>query len=240
MKLCKICQTEKSSDEFHRNKNARDGLMTICKLCNCAKSKRWVRDNSERHARSCKSYRDKNKDACVARAQSWAENNRERSREIKAAWKKRNKETTRRHAREGYARNNAVILERKRIARSINRTYDREYLRKRRQSNPMQQLRDNVGNALRSALKANKGGRKWEEIVGYNSEVLKLWLESKFQPGMSWDNYGEWHIDHKRPVSWFDFSVKPLEVARECWALENLQPLWAIENHRKGNRYETC
>jgi hypothetical protein len=97
-----------------------------------------------------------------------------------------------------------------------------------------------MSSRMRRLLKQNKAGRSWEKITGYNNEALRIWLESKFQPGMSWENYGQWHIDHIRPVSSFDFSVEPLEVARHCWALENLQPLWAIDNMRKGAKYEIC
>jgi hypothetical protein len=52
---------------------------------------------------------------------------------------------------------------------------------------------------------------------------------------MSWENRSEWHIDHRRPVSSFNFlSVDDPEFL-ECWALSNLQPLWAADNIRKGN-----
>lgn len=53
---------------------------------------------------------------------------------------------------------------------------------------------------------------------------------------MSWDNYGEWHIDHKIPDCKFNYiSVNDKEF-QKCWALKNLQPLWAIENLRKGSK----
>jgi hypothetical protein len=52
--------------------------------------------------------------------------------------------------------------------------------------------------------------------------------------GMSWDSYGEWHVDHVRPCSLFD--QRDAVQFAECWALSNLQPLWAEDNVRKGNR----
>ena len=59
-----------------------------------------------------------------------------------------------------------------------------------------------------------------------------------FQPGMSWDNYGKygWHVDHRIPVSSFNIISYDCDDFRKCWALENLQPLWAIDNIRKGNK----
>lgn len=72
----------------------------------------------------------------------------------------------------------------------------------------------------------------------YSPEDLKVHLESKFQPGMSWDNYGEWEIDHVRPHSWFDYSSVEENEFQQCWALSNLQPMWAKENKQKSNLYE--
>lgn len=59
-------------------------------------------------------------------------------------------------------------------------------------------------------------------------------MESLFEDGMSWDNHGEWHIDHIKPVSLFN----PKEKASVVNSLKNLQPLWAHENLSKGNKYK--
>lgn len=72
------------------------------------------------------------------------------------------------------------------------------------------------------------------KLLGYTSGELKLHIESLFKDGMMWDNFGEWHVDHIKPVSKFDKSELPSVVN----ALSNLQPLWAGENLRKGVRYE--
>lgn len=70
--------------------------------------------------------------------------------------------------------------------------------------------------------------------LGYSLAELKVHLESLFRPGMSWENYGAWHIDHVRPCCMFDFSIP--EQFAEGWALDNLQPLWKRENLSKGNK----
>ncbi len=53
---------------------------------------------------------------------------------------------------------------------------------------------------------------------------------------MTWDNYGEWHIDHIKPCALFDFTKE--EQQRECFHYTNLQPLWAKDNMRKSDKYE--
>lgn len=93
---------------------------------------------------------------------------------------------------------------------------------------------------IRRSLNGNKGGRHWESLVGYTLEQLKDHLESLFQSGMLWDNYGfyGWHIDHKRPISSFSFTEPEDEEFKQCWALENLQPLWAEDNIKKSDKWE--
>lgn len=76
------------------------------------------------------------------------------------------------------------------------------------------------------------------ESLGYTIEELRAHLESQFTEDMSWENYGEWHIDHVRPESWFFYSDTTDDNFKKCWSLENLQPMWASENIKKGNKYE--
>lgn len=86
----------------------------------------------------------------------------------------------------------------------------------------------------KALLPGVKAGRKWESLVGYTVDELKVHLESLFQPGMTWGNIGEWEIDHIRPVKYFNFS-KPEHIDfKRCWALDNLQPLWKHDNRTKS------
>ena len=90
-------------------------------------------------------------------------------------------------------------------------------------------------------IKKNNVSKKAKTFhaIGYTIDELMQHLESQFSPIMTWDNYGEvWHIDHKRPVSWFNYNGTNDDEFKECWALSNLQPLLATDNIRKGNRWE--
>ena len=72
------------------------------------------------------------------------------------------------------------------------------------------------------------------ELIGCSIKELKQHLESKFREGMSWENHGEWHIDHIRPCA--DFDLTNPDEQKKCFHFSNLQPLWAVENLRKSNK----
>lgn len=92
----------------------------------------------------------------------------------------------------------------------------------------------NMKNRLYIALRRKKHGLPWEGILGYSARDLMSHLESLFANGMTWANYGKWEIDHIRPIASFKFtSIRDTDF-KECWALKNLQPLWAADNRRKA------
>jgi len=97
-----------------------------------------------------------------------------------------------------------------------------------------------VNNATRCmiwySLKGNKNKHHWEDLVGYSLAELMEHLEPQFQKGMTWENYGKWHVDHIRPIADFNFTSPDDPEFKACWSLWNLQPLWAKENQRKGTK----
>lgn len=77
---------------------------------------------------------------------------------------------------------------------------------------------------------------KTPELVGCSIMNLKTHLESKFTEGMTFENYGEWHIDHIRPCA--SFNLEDPEEQKKCFHWTNLQPLWALDNIRKGDKWD--
>lgn len=101
-------------------------------------------------------------------------------------------------------------------------------------ANPSARVRAAVAARLWAALKGRSDGHLFSRL-GYTVNELMSHLENRFASGMSWENYGDWHVDHKRPCALFDLTIA--EQFAECWSLENLQPLWAEDNIRKGAKY---
>ena len=112
----------------------------------------------------------------------------------------------------------------------------REYRAKRSASDPGFRMRHILATRLCGLLRF-KGTKSAStlSLLGCSIEELKRHLQLQFRPGMSWDNYGEWHIDHKRPCASFDLADP--EQQRACFNFSNLQPLWAVDNMRKGAKH---
>ena len=93
-------------------------------------------------------------------------------------------------------------------------------------------LRARVREALRwSGAQKSKSTM---DLVGCSIPELRKRLTQQFLPGMTWDNYGEWHIDHIRPCASFDLTDP--EQQKQCFHYSNLQPLWAADNLRKEHQ----
>lgn len=80
----------------------------------------------------------------------------------------------------------------------------------------------------------------WTRLLGYRVADLEKHLESLFEPGMTWERFlaGDIEIDHSRPMTMHPYRSSSEPLFHECWAITNLQPMWKIENRKKGNRYE--
>ncbi len=92
-------------------------------------------------------------------------------------------------------------------------------------------IRGSMGKRVKEIL--GYKSEKYYELIGCTSIELTRHLESLFKPGMTWENYGDWHVDHKTPCRAFDLSVK--EERLKCFHYTNLQPLWAAENLAKSD-----
>lgn len=149
------------------------------------------------------------------RKRSWSEANRTALLAGKSAW---------------YAANRESIRVRSKLYRQRNK----EKIKAEYASNPKARVSRNMSNNIRYCIGRKKNGARWESLVGYTLSDLTSHLERQFVRGMSWDNYGEWHIDHILPIAGFEFETASDPEFRAAWALSNLRPLWARENQSKS------
>lgn len=166
-----------------------------------------------------KSYYNKNKEQIKLTVSTYRKNNSEKIKELKEKIYKRDKEK--------------ILLSNK-IYRENNREKRNEYIKNRRLTDPIFKLKHLVNSRMRVFMISHNITKKNKtfDIVGCSPEFLKEHLESQFIDGMNWDNRSEWYIDHIIPLS---SGKTEDEIIRLCH-YTNLQPLWAIDNMKKGGK----
>jgi len=162
---------------------------------------------------SDKRYYNKHKDTIKEYQQTWSKENRELLRDYHQKWRTKNRE-------------------------QLNQ-WKRKYESDRINNNPKYKLHRRISTALYSHLKGygiNKESTVFKTL-SYDLNTLKHHIETLFTSGMSWDNYGEWHIDHVIPMSMFKFDTINDFEFKKCWELNNLQPLWRTSRFIDGEYY---
>lgn len=127
--------------------------------------------------------------------------------------------------------------------------YDREILKRehlkrcaamyrwKMRLDPQYRLSRRAAGTLSRCLAGNTvGARTWQRYFDFTQDEFRAHITKCFRPGMTWANYGAWEIDHIRPISSFRYASTDDDEYRKCWSLENLHPLWRIENQMKGAR----
>lgn len=198
--------------------------MKICSYCKIEKDTSYfakhknTKDKLKHQCKSCeKDYRDKNKDKTKA--------NYQKNKKIIS-------EKQKLYRLENYNK----IIERERNYDKKNRLVRNLYKQNRRNTDFLFKLICNIRNLIGISFRKNGYNKdsKTNKILGCTYEEFKQHLEKQFTEGMSWDNQGEWHLDHIYPVS----LAKTEEEIIKLNHYTNFQPLWAEENIRKGNRLD--
>lgn len=263
MKLCKKCDINKDFLEFSKSNRSKDGLNSWCKECNKDYLKKYYLENKDSYSNKSKEYYNYNSDKIKEKSRNWRENNIEYVKEYNKDYYLENKEKLTEYKKDHYINNKDSYLDKSKKWkkenrelylnclkewRKVNKKYNREYLRNWFANNPekRKEYYDNLRlnsphivawrTVLKNAIQRinTKKSNSTIEMLGYSADDLRKHLESLFSEGMSWDNWGEWHIDHKVPVSKFDKET-PMSVVN---SLFNLQPLWSLDNLLKSNKME--
>lgn len=116
------------------------------------------------------------------------------------------------------------------------RSREKTYQKRRLDTDVNYRLKRNLRSRLYQALTAVRAGKKVSAVKDLGCSVPELikHLEARFKLGMTWDNYGQWHVDHIRPLA--SFNLTDAEQQKAACHYNNLQPLWAAENISKGSR----
>ncbi len=104
----------------------------------------------------------------------------------------------------------------------------------RTKNDPQTKIKHNLRARMAKAVTRNQKAGSAVRNLGCSIEFLQGYLTGQFDPGMSWDNHGDWHIDHIQPLASFDLTDP--EQFRQAAHYSNLRPLWASENLSKGAR----
>jgi hypothetical protein len=240
MKVCKDCRIEKPFSEFRKSKR-RPYYQEKCKNCNQAAfelealkkkeyDKEYYENNSEKRREYQKKYYKNNHEKVKECNKKWQENNPEKTKEYKRKYKKNNREKVNK-AQKKYRKNNKLL----RV--TVNLRHNERY-----KNEPLYRLQQILRARFAMFLKQNncrKGGRSFE-VFGATPKQIKSHIESQFKDDMTWENQGEWHIDHIIPLDYYskNFDLNDLEVQKKAFNYKNLQPLWAFENLSKSNKRE--
>lgn len=114
--------------------------------------------------------------------------------------------------------------------------YAKQYFKKRMETEPNFKIHHTLNKRLGNALKSKKKSLDAEKLLGCTLEFFREYIASKFIEGMAWGNYGYygWHLDHIVPCA--KFVLSDVEQQKQCFHYTNMQPLWAEDNLKKGDR----
>jgi len=208
-KKCTVCLKNKILASFYKKKGGKLGLDAKCKSCVSLYHKQHFQKNKNQILKNrhdyIKTYRSNNK--CYISE----------------------------YNRKYYAKNKKRILKYK--ASPEYRIHQNKYEKEKRKNNVSYRISGSLRSRINIAIRKGQGAKNHstESLLGCDVDFLKNYIAKKFVKGMSWGNYGKWHIDHIKPCSSFDLT-KP-EQQKLCFHYSNLQPLWAKDNISKRDKY---
>ena len=198
----------------------------VCLQCRKAKEKQY----------------EQNRQALLKLDPEKKEKRRLKHNEASRAWNAANPEARARNNKAVRAENPEKLAEyaKRSFKKRKNNGKHYAYTAMKRQTDLGYRIKNALFLRLWKALKCN-GARKVQstlELLGCSVDELNAHLEDLFEEGMTWDNYGEWHIDHIRPCASFDLTDP--DQQKQCFHYTNLQPLWAADNFAKSDKWEAA
>jgi hypothetical protein len=198
--------------------------MKICSICKIEKETQEFKDGKQ--CKNClkeyqylyyRKYYEKNKEKIISRVKEYNSKNDKKEYLKEYYYKNKNK-------------NKEYRDKNKERYRELRKKY-----RERKSSDPLYKMSLRVRKLISKVIKRNGYSKKskTQEILGIDFHGFKLYIEGLFTDGMTWVNFGKWHLDHKIPISWGKTEDDIIKLNHYT----NLQPLWAEDNLSKGNKY---
>ena len=258
MKSCSKCKIEKDLSDFYKKKSSKDGYRSECKEC----AKKYSEENYERikeykakrylEIKDTDDFKEKrsahyteNKEHYSLKSKEYNIINKEKISENKKEYYENNKEEILEKRKEYYIeiKSDEELLASKRLNdkektkewRARNKESISQKIKDRKKSDPIYKLSDSIRTLIWNSIKKMGFSKNSQtnQILGCSFEDFKLHIESQFKNEMSWENHGEWHLDHKTPISWAETEERVYELNHYT----NFQPLWAKDNLIKGNKW---
>lgn len=218
-KYCSICKVDKKIEDF--SKAGRGKYRPCCKVCYKERYGEREKEASRRSYQNNKQQRDK----------------------VNKQWRVNNPEQIKQINKKSYTVNRDSILQNQKQRRQDNPEYYANYAKNREQNDLNFKLTRRLRSRIYSLMKGSKS-QTTLQLLGCSANEFRLYLESKFECWMNWDNYGAykenyrtWHIDHIKPCASFDLTQQ--DQQKQCFHYTNLQPLLAVDNLIKGDTYES-
>ena len=209
--------------------------------------KQYQKENKVKIANQRKKYREENKEKIIKQKKQYYEENKMEIGMRNKQYYKKNKDKICKQTKQYQEKNREKITKRKKQYREENREQIKQYLEKNKDrinnykkhyqnykllTNTQFKLSHYLRSRLRSSIRGHYKTGSAVKDLGCTISELKLYLEKQFVNGMSWGNYGKWHVDHKLPLKHFDLTDKNQFLKAVNYT--NLQPLWASDNCSKG------
>lgn len=191
------------------------------KKCSKCKEEKDLSQFDKQNEKKCKL-----RSSCKTCNKEWFLENKDKIKEYKREYYLRTKERDKAKKEDYYEKHKKEI-----------NSYKVTWQKKREDNDPVFKLKRRLNNLIWQSFKRrNKYFYKSissEHILGCSTDFFIQYISNKFTEGMTLDNHGEWHIDHITPVS----IAKTEEDLIKLCHYTNLQPLWAVDNLKKGNKY---
>ena len=237
---CRICGLWLPVDDYAVRENGK--RRSECLKCGLEYQRQYYQRNREKilndkriyatrnHARIIKYQREYHaRPATIERHKRYKEENKERLRRLQKEWIRNNLNKYRDTQRQ-------ADLRRRKRSGDNRQSYFTAHEREKRRSDPRHRLRVNLSRRINLALRDQYTDKCQSliDLIGCSVSILRKHIERQFTERMSWNNYGQWHVDHIVPCANFDLT-DPVQQ-KMCFNYMNLQPLWADDNLKKGSK----